>query len=185
MRQSDIMGWLNGDDLLMPGSLERMSGYFGGHPQVDAVYGHRILIDEDDREIGRWILPAHNDSVLTWADFVPQETLFWRRALWDKIGEGLDESFKFAMDWDLLVRFREANACLRRIPYFLGLFRVHPGQKTSSQIGDVGFAEMQRLRTRLLGYPPTRFEIARGAAWYLLKARTVELLWKAGIVSYE
>jgi len=27
-------------------------------PDIDVVYGHRVLIDDHDREIGRWILPA-------------------------------------------------------------------------------------------------------------------------------
>ena len=48
------------------------------------------LIDETDREIGRWILPKHDPVVLTWVDWIPQETLFWRRDAWRKIGAGLD-----------------------------------------------------------------------------------------------
>ena len=36
---------------------------------------------------------------------VPQETLFWRRRAWDAVG-GLDPSFQFALDWDLIARFQ-------------------------------------------------------------------------------
>ena len=82
---------MNSDDLLLPGTLNYVAGYFEKHPDVDVVYGHRVLIDEYDREIGRWVLPPHDDEILSWADYVPQETLFWRRRIWDKTGAAMDE----------------------------------------------------------------------------------------------
>lgn len=157
----EIMAWLNSDDLLMPGTLAYVGEYFALHPEVDVVYGHRILIDEQDREIGRWILPAHDGAALSWADFIPQETLFWRRAIWDKAGGRIDESFRFAMDWDLLLRFRDAGARMVRLPRFLGAFRIHEAQKTSAAIHEIGRQEMDRLRLRVLGRTVTHGEIRR------------------------
>ena len=58
--KGEIMAWLNSDDLFLPGALDYVVHYFLNHPQVDAVYGHRILIDENDSEVGRWILPPHD-----------------------------------------------------------------------------------------------------------------------------
>lgn len=181
----EIMAWLNADDQIPPGTLARVAHYMGKNADTDVVYGHRILIDEDDQEIGRWIMPAHNDRVLTWADFIPQETLYWRRSLWEQVGKKLDESFKFAMDWDLLLRFREVEAKIVRLPYFMGLFRVHARQKTSAQIDEIGFTEMQTLRVRCLGFPPQQYRIALGSVGYLFKARIIELLWKAGLIHYD
>ena len=174
----EIMAWLNSDDVLFPGALACVADFFAKNPDVDVVYGHRVLIDEKDREIGRWILPAHEDYVLSWADFVPQETLFWRRSLWEKIGGSIDESFRFAMDWDLLLRFRDAGARFRRIPAFLGGFRVHAQQKTTAGISDIGFAEMDRLRERALGRVPTHFEINKAVARYMLRHTAADLRWR-------
>jgi Glycosyl transferase family 2 len=164
-----IMAWLNSDDLLMPGTLDYVANYFAKNPEVDVVYGHRVLIDEQDREIGRWILPAHDDKVLSWADFVPQETLFWRRSLWDKVGGQIDESFRFAMDWDLLIRFRDAGARMQRLPFFLGAFRIHEAQKTSAAINSIGMAEMDRLRERCLGRQPSDIEIRSAIGPYMVR----------------
>src|SRR2546421_2372849 len=47
---------------------------FRSYPDVDAVYGHRIVVDENDREVGRWVLPPHDDKVLSWVDYLPQES---------------------------------------------------------------------------------------------------------------
>lgn len=150
LRPDDLMGWLNSDDLLAPGTLRFVGEYFARHPEVDAVYGHRLIIDEAGREIGRWILPPHEPAALEWVDYVPQETLFWRRRAWDRVG-GLDRSFQFALDWDLLARFTAANLKLVRVPRFLGAFRVHPNQKTSRQIHSTGAEEMTRIRERFHG----------------------------------
>jgi glycosyltransferase involved in cell wall biosynthesis len=181
----DIMAWLNADDRLAPGALARVALYFAGNPEIDAVYGHRVLIDEEDREIGRWILPPHSDRVLSWADFIPQETLFWRRGLWRRTGGEIDDSFKFAMDWDLILRFRGAGARFVRLPFFLGLFRVHSGQKTVTEIRGDGFSEMQALRTRCLGEAPRQYQVAIAVAGYLLQARWLEFMWKMGVIRYD
>ncbi len=143
----DLMGYLNSDDLIMPGALRYVAEYFARHPEVDAVYGHRVIIDDDAREVGRWVLPRHEPRALEWIDYVPQETLFWRKRAWDRVG-GLDPSFHFALDWDLLARFTEAGLRLVRLPRFLGLFRVHEAQKTSQHIHSTGAEEMARVRAR-------------------------------------
>lgn len=174
----EIMGWLNSDDLLLPGALARVADHFARHPEVDVVYGNRLLIDENDMEIGRWILPGHDSQALCWADYVPQETLFWRRSLWDKVGASVDESFRFAMDWDLLLRFREAGARFAHLPYFLGAFRVHSQQKTSAAIHSLGFQEMDRLRARTLGRVPDRTEICRALLPFMARHIAIDLTYR-------
>ncbi len=147
---ADLMAWLNSDDLLAPGTLRFVGEYFAAHPEVDVIYGHRIIIDDDDRDIGRWIMPPHRPATLEWIDYVPQETRFWRKRAWDLAG-GIDPTFQFALDWDLLARFQQAGCRLVRVPYFLGAFRVHPEQKTSQAIHTTGADEMRRIRTRFHG----------------------------------
>jgi glycosyltransferase involved in cell wall biosynthesis len=172
----EIMAYLNSDDILMPGSLAVVADHFARHPDVDAVYGHRFIIDEEDREIGRWVMPPHDDRILAYADYVPQETLFWRRSAWDKAGGRIDDSFRFAMDWDLILRLQEAGAKFQRLPFFLGGFRVHSAAKTTAIINEVGAKEMDRLRLRTLGYTPDHHEINRMIRPYLVKATVLHHL---------
>jgi glycosyltransferase involved in cell wall biosynthesis len=145
-----IMAWLNSDDLLLPGSLPYIARYFVQHPEVDVVYGHRLLIDESDARIGAWVLPAHSDLALVFEDYIPQETLFWRRRIWDAAGGHVDTDFQFALDWDLLLRFRDAGARMVRLPRYLGAFRVHDGQK-AAKLQALGAAERARLLVRVHG----------------------------------
>lgn len=180
----EIMAYLNSDDVLLPGTLNAVATFFAEHPEIDAVYGHRVLIDEHDREIGRWILPRHDDGVLSWADYIPQETLFWRRSAWEKVGGRFDESFHFAMDWDFLLRLRDAGVRFARMPRFLGAFRVHEKQKTSASISDVGVKEMARIRERCLGYVPEPAEVHVQCSRYLLRHMACHALYRAGIARY-
>jgi glycosyltransferase involved in cell wall biosynthesis len=180
----EILAYLNSDDILLPGALNYVAHYFSRHPAVDVVYGHRVIIDEYDADIGRWVLPPHDDDVLSWADFIPQETLFWRRRVWEKIGSALDESFHFAIDWDLLLRFREVGARMHRLPRFLGGFRVHPHQKTSADLLEVGAREMSRLRQRALGRNVTQAEIDQALRKYLRRHIYYHKLYRLGLLRY-
>ncbi len=180
----DVMGWLNSDDLLLPGALAAVADVFAARPDIDVVYGHRIIVDAEGRDIGRWIMPPHDDDILRWADYIPQETMFWRREIWEAAGGEIDESFRFAVDWDLIARFRDAGARFARIPRFLGGFRVHESQKTSAQMASTGEDEMMRLRERMLGRSVGHPEIHGHVRPYLVTASLYQALWKLGLVRY-
>lgn len=157
----EIMGWLNSDDALLPGALAHVGAFFAQHPEVDAVYGWRIVIDDADRHVGRWTVPANTHDYLPWADYVPQETLFWRRELWERVGGRLDAELSFALDWDLLLRFREAGAAFACLPVYLGAFRLHSDSKTVGLLDYVGQADMTRLRERHHGRALPHWEVTR------------------------
>lgn len=170
----EIMAYLNSDDLLLPGSLGYVAGYFAAHPEVDVLYGHRVMIDEHDREIGRWVLPPHDGSLLAVIDYIPQETLFWRRELWERAGGRIDTQLNFAIDWDLLLRFREAGANMVRLPRYLGAFRIHDEQKTARE-QELCRVESELLQRRVLGramseeevFARTRAFLRRHVAYHL------------------
>jgi len=180
----EIMAYLNSDDLLLPGSLAYIARYFRQHDEVDVVYGHRLLVDERGDQIGRWILPPHDDKVIAWADFIPQETMFWRRRAWERVGSCIDDSFSFAMDWDLILRFRDAGLRFARLPRFLGAFRITEQQKTSQLIATTGAREMARLRYRVHGSHASNRKIRRMVRPYIWRHWVYDTLYTAGLARY-
>lgn len=186
MRRADgeILAYLNSDDLLLPGALAYVASFFSAHPEIDVVYGHRVLIDEQGREIGRWVLPQHDESVIAWADYIPQETMFWRRRAWDAIGRAFDEQFKFAMDWDLILRFHRAGMRFARLPRFLGAFRVASGTKTTRLLATVGRREIDRLRRRELGTTPTGRQMRRALRGYYWRHWWLDKCYQLGLAKY-
>jgi Glycosyl transferase family 2 len=174
----EIMAYLNSDDLLLPGALAYVASYFAAHPEVDVVYGHRLMIDEYDRKIGIWVLPPHDDGELALIDFVPQETLFWRRSVWEAAGGRIDPSLRFAVDWDMLLRFREQGARMVRLPRFLGAFRVHSEQKTSA-MPDLMVSECDALRARVHGRAMSHDQAVARAMPYMRRHVRYHMLERA------
>jgi glycosyltransferase involved in cell wall biosynthesis len=178
----EIMAYLNSDDMLLPGTLAYIAKAFLANPDVDVVYGHRIFVDREGCEIGRAVLPGHDPQTLKWADYIPQETMFWRRRTWDAVGP-IDESFRFALDWDFILRAQAAGFKFRRLPRFLACFRVHDEQKSAVMLG-VGEEEMQRIRHEHLGYAPNRPQIRRAILPYLLRQFVLHCLYKFKLLRY-
>jgi glycosyltransferase involved in cell wall biosynthesis len=180
--RGEIMTYLNSDDILMPGTLAYVAKAFQDRPDVDVIYGHRIFIDRDGMEIGRAVLPRHDVKALYWADYVPQETMFWRRRVWDKVGP-FDESFDYALDWDFILRAQHVGFKFLRVPRFLAGFRVHDEQKTAVKY-DQGRMEMQRLRSRYHGYEPSHIEVIKNIKLYLLRQLAFHWMYRCRILRY-
>lgn len=178
--EGEIMGWINSDDVLLPGALAYVARYMAANPDVDAVYGYRVLLDAHDRDVGIWVTAPHCASSLQWYDFVPQETVFWRRGLWDRV-EGIDERFTLAFDWDLFSRFHRSGAKIVRLPRFLGGYRQHPAQRSrveyAASLSEQGAVRRQwhsravprdELRARVF---PMVMRTLPYYAWHLARSR--------------
>jgi glycosyltransferase involved in cell wall biosynthesis len=178
----DIMGYLNSDDMLLPGTLAYVASFFLARPDIDIVYGHRVFVDRNGLEIGRAVLPAHDGKTLQYADYIPQETMFWRKRVWQAL-KSIDESFHYALDWDFILRAQEAGFRFARLPRFLACFRIHEEQKTAATL-HIGRREMRALRLRSLGFAPTQMEIRRAVAPYAARQFAYHWSYKLGLLKY-
>ncbi len=139
----EIMAWLNSDDVLAPGALDFVADYFAKNPGVDAIYSNRVIVDADDTAIAYWVLGEHDDWLMSRWDLIPQETCFWRRSLYEKAGP-VDDSYRFALDYELFTRFMECGR-MERVQRFLGAFRMHDESKTIQQLETVGMREIVKV----------------------------------------
>lgn len=146
----DIMGYVNSDDLLLPGALTHAADAFCRYPEADVVYGDMILADRSGRpyRIKREI--DFDLSILLWDYcYLPQPATFWRRSIWDRAG-GIDPELQCAMDYDLWLRFVKAGARFRHIDVPLAAMRMYPEQK-NQRLRAISDAEDHRLREKFLG----------------------------------
>jgi glycosyltransferase involved in cell wall biosynthesis len=134
----DIMGWLNGDDLLHPGALKTVGEIFSQFPQVEWLQGRPTSIDEEGRTFE--VLPIRQ-----WSKFhfylhnyrwIQQESTYWRRSLWEKSGAKMSANLKYAGDFELWMRFFR-HAELYSTASLIGGFRHHRfGQLSKEKIDD-------------------------------------------------
>jgi len=159
----EIMAYLNSDDLFAPDAFFAVAEFFDRNPGVDVVYSNRCAILSDNSVAWYWRLPPHNDFLMKRWDLIPQETTFWRRGIYERVG-GVDASFRFAMDYDLFAKFMNAGR-VRRSDRFHGAFREHPESKTSRLMETVGAQEIARV-WRERGIRPTRFDRLVGHTFF-------------------
>ncbi|HLL20528.1 MAG TPA: glycosyltransferase family 2 protein [Kofleriaceae bacterium] len=156
----DIVGWLNSDDVLLPGALDRVARAFAANPGVEWVHGRCKIIDEHDREVRRWISAYkhyrsqhHSFENFLTEDYVSQMTTFWRRSAHDAIGY-LDPSIRFAFDHDFFLRLAQRSA-----PHYvdepLACFRWYETSKSGGGY-EVQMRETAALAGRYGGGPWTR-----------------------------
>lgn len=126
----DILGWVNSDDILLPGALARAAEYFAAHPDSPLVYGDAVWIDAEDR-----VIRPKREIDFDWGIFaygycyIPQPSAFFRREAYLKAG-GLDAGLKCCMDYDLWHRLSRLGP-VGHIPAFMSGLRDHPGTKTN------------------------------------------------------
>ena len=126
----EIMGWLNSDDLLLPGSLARVAAVFDALAPVQWITGIPSGADETGN------VRTYSRRTWSWQRFlcgdhrhIQQESTFWRRSLWDAVGARLDPRLTLANDFELWLRFFE-RAQLYTLDAPLGVFRTRQGQRS-------------------------------------------------------
>ncbi|MCH7686146.1 MAG: glycosyltransferase [Planctomycetes bacterium] len=121
--KGSILAWLNSDDLLAPSAVRIAEEFLSTNPQIGLVYGDRIRIDSRGNVTGFDKHPTYYNSMLSRNITLPQETVFFRRNLFEQAG-GLDETLSFSMDFDLWCRLAKVTQ-FKHIAAFLGYFREH------------------------------------------------------------
>lgn len=132
----DVLAWLNSDDVYAPGAVDaavralRETG-------ARWCFGDCDIVDEHDRPVRSaiaryksWVSRRYSRRRLVGRNFIPQPAVFFRRDLLEEV-RGVDESLRYAMDYDLWLRFaRVAEPAF--VPRVLARFRWQERSITAS-----------------------------------------------------
>src|SRR5690606_32197179 len=106
------------------GSLSILAQTFGEFSELNWIQGIPNVTDENGRIV--YIPERHFiDKFFLYRrrhiethEYIPQESTFWRRRLWDIAGGFVSRDYKYAGDFDLWIRFFQHDE-LFRIPALL------------------------------------------------------------------
>ncbi len=144
----EIMGWLNADDILLPGALALLAQVFGAFGEVEWLTGQPSQLDPQGSVVAtypprRWSRLGFLTDDYCW---IQQESTYWRRSLWDTAGGRVSEEWAMASDFDLWVRFFR-HARLYSTYGLIGAFRHQPSQRTRQSM-DVYEREAKEIITK-------------------------------------
>lgn len=149
----EVLCWINSDDTLEPGALALVGKLFSERPEVDLIYGGLRTIDAADRRLFTQWAALDLGTLVYESAFTSQPSSFWRRAIYQKAG-GLDASYRFAMDYDLLIRMLLVGARPLKIRPVLANYRIHPATKSSN---------LQKVSAEEVARTIARHRLARGS----------------------
>lgn len=144
----EILAWINADDYYLPGALALIAKGFSSFSEIEWLKGRTCAVSNDpsDKKVGcapcyifeqSWIqrgIYGRN------AHFIHQDSVFWRRSLWNKVAP-IDTNLKLAGDYWLWTRFAE-HASLYSLNATVSVFRKVPSSLSHTQ--DAAYRTEQR-----------------------------------------
>lgn len=157
MATGEIVTWLNSDDLFYPNAINDMGRAFSENSNLDVVYGTGVKMDVYGKVTKEIPFQVFRKNFFKNAITILQPSVFFKRRVYFESG-GLDKNLKYAMDWDLFLRF-EKKAKFLAIPDKIAMLRCYDNTKTAQggwerqkEIAQVGLRHNGLLDRNFISY---------------------------------
>lgn len=124
----EIVGWMNADDLYLPGAISKAVDALKRNPEAALAYSNFLEIDEDGVEIRKRRSKQASWQEMLSCAYVPIESAFIRREALERVGP-LDMRYPLVQDWDLSLRISKQFPILH-VDDWWSAFRVRQGQRS-------------------------------------------------------
>lgn len=128
----DVFAWINADDLYESGAFAKIAAVLRRYPDIQWVKGIVTQIDENGSVVRRGVPNVYRQDWLALgiygmeAYFVEQDSVFWRRSLWEKV-RPMPSWYRSAADYWLWIQMaKHAKLWFVREP--VSRFRKRQGQ---------------------------------------------------------
>jgi glycosyltransferase involved in cell wall biosynthesis len=127
----EIFGFLNSDDVYLPGTFAAVAAKFAANPKTEWVCGDTIMFGAGlpDERI-ETVIPKSAAHCLSWSYTAAQPGHFWKREL---IVGGFDEAWPYDFDHDMYVRLLLDGHKCEYIPQAFAKYRLHEASKTVAE----------------------------------------------------
>jgi GT2 family glycosyltransferase len=151
---ADIVGYLNSDDLYLPGTLQAVAECFRSRPDCRWLCGEGVeigLTAGEGRPVPREI-PRDAAQAAFFNYRMVQPAVFWRRAIFEKYGP-FDPKYSYCFDHEFYVRLLAAGERCEPLESVIAAFRLHPTSKTIAEAGSFE-PEIRAIREQYLSRLP-------------------------------
>ena len=125
----DIIGWLNSDDMYLPGAFKYIVEQLDTSKR-EIAFGNCLHIKENSAvSYGSDVVDRHETESLSVRDYIIQPSTFWTRQTWDVVGP-LDENLTYSFDWEWFLRAEKMGVTFLPVTKYLSIYRLHEAHKT-------------------------------------------------------
>ena len=124
----DIVGWLNSDDMYLPGVFDRVVAALE-NTKLDAIYANYKFVDK----LGRYIRDVSSHRPVKWLSlfhcYIPSTTFFFKRSIIDE-RISIDKQFQISMDKEFFAHILYSGYQMHHINVCFAKFRWHDNNKS-------------------------------------------------------
>ena len=127
----DIIGWLNSDDMYLPGALAHVASRLDTGAR-ELCFGNCLHFRQGTSAVVSWgsdVVQNAQRYGLENFDYIIQPSSFWTRITWEAVGS-LSESLTYTFDWEWFLRARQLEVKFLALPKCLSMYRIHDEHKT-------------------------------------------------------
>jgi len=174
-RASGKFGYfLNADDYLLPGGLERLRRLWMAHRDVELLLCRSYMVDREGRPLRELVpTPVSLAGLAYGTTTIVQQGMSFDMALFRRVG-GFNTDNRTCWDYELLCELLMQGARALRVPARVGAFRLHPAGLSGGSEGGLHAkryeADLNRIFLRLYGRAPGKMDRWRGGAAPVIKA---------------
>ena len=188
LARGDIFGWLNSDDLMAPGAIQRVVELLTTEPDVQWLYGKVIIVDEHNRVIRRPITAYKSFRMRRFSyrsllreNWISQMGVFWRRSAHEEVGP-FRKDLHLTMDYDFWLRLAE-HWPGRFVDEYLAAFRWYAATKTGGRTSEMQHETVRVATEHAAGAYPLQIALHRvNAARTTLVYRALQAMARLGAV---
>jgi glycosyltransferase involved in cell wall biosynthesis len=129
--RGDFVGWLNSDDVYLPGAVSEAVAAFQSHPEAGLVYGDALAIDADGKPFNRMHARQYTLADLMAFNIICQPAAFMRRSVLEQVNY-LHPDYQLLMDNLLWMRMAQ-KASLVYVPRTWAAARYHDQAKNRTR----------------------------------------------------
>lgn len=155
----EIFGFLNSDDLLLPGAVSAAVSFLDKHPKIGVVSGHSKLISPGDRILrGLYSDRMSINRCVYGAVFLIQPSTFFRREMFELVG-GFRAESEACWDGELFLEMARAGTKFAIVDEFWSAYRIHANSVTGTKSSETRVVETQaKIFLRIKGRQPGRYD---------------------------
>jgi glycosyltransferase involved in cell wall biosynthesis len=164
----EIFGFVNGDDVLLPGAVGKVVQAFHADPSIDVVHGYGYVVNAEDCVLRRVYSDPFDARRFAYGCVTfTQPSVFFRRRTFFDVG-GFNVHNKTCWDGELITDFGVTGKRFTLLREFLSCFRIH--DLSSSGLGEKNpkhrqwLQDRERLFEKVMGRKRSWFDSAMALA---------------------